>query len=135
MVLVKSNFSLSFPYRILEIPIKAANKQGPAKSPTVLETPIADSVKADAHCAIEASEAPAQIISKINSQNNGNLSRWLVRIRWSSSTSRSIGQNIKLNAFQNGIIAQSTVRIFQFSIPNTVKNSVEPKITATAPQQ
>ena len=73
IVLVKSSFPLIFPYSIRDIPINTANKQGPAKSPTVLETPIADSVNADAHCAIEASDAPEQIISNISNQNNGNL--------------------------------------------------------------
>ena len=44
------------------MPISTANEQGPTRSPTVLETPIADSVNADAHCAIDASDAPEHTI-------------------------------------------------------------------------
>ena len=51
-----------------------ANRPGPAKSPTVLETPRADSVKADAHWAMVASEAPEQIIRMMMSQNSGSES-------------------------------------------------------------
>ena len=115
--------------------MNTANRQGPAKSPTVLETPIADSVNADAHWAIEASDAPEHIISSIRSQNNGNLSSWLVFILSPSSTNRSIGQEIKLNALYRGTSAQISVSIFQFVKPNTVKKIVEPRITPTAPQQ
>ena len=74
MLFVKFSFSLIFPYNMREIPMKAANRQGPAKSPTVLDTPRADSVNADAHCAIVASDAPEQIISKSIIHSSGSRS-------------------------------------------------------------
>ena len=46
-----------------------AKAQGPAKSPMVFDTPSADSAKADAHWLMASSEAPAQIIITISSQN------------------------------------------------------------------
>ena len=49
MVLTRLSFSLNFPYIIRAIPINAAKRQGPARSPVSLDTFNADSVKADAH--------------------------------------------------------------------------------------
>ena len=135
IVFVRSSFSLILPYSIRDISIKTANRQGPARSPIVLETPRADSVNADAHCAIAASDAPAQIISKIISQNSGKLSSFRIDKLSPFSSRRSIGQVIKLKVFTNGISAQISVSIFQFFTPNTAKKSVEPIITPTAPQQ
>ena len=47
----------------LAIPIKTANRQGPIKSPKAFETPSPLSAKAEAHCDIASSDAPASIIS------------------------------------------------------------------------
>ena len=109
------------------MPINMANKQGPAKSPTVLETPMADSVKADAHCAMEASDAPEHTINRIINQKIGVFSSSRMPILLPSSTNRSIGQLIKLNVLYSGTNAQIKVSIFQFAKPNTAKKKVEPK--------
>ena len=135
ITLVKSSFSLNLPYSIRDIPINMANKHGPAKSPIALNTPIADSVNADAHWDIVASDAPEHTISNIISQKIGVFSNALIRMLLPSSTNRSIGQLIKLRVLYSGTNAQMKVSIFQFSTPNTAKKNVEPRITAIAPQQ
>ena len=135
ITLVRSNFSLNLPYRRRDSPMKRAKRPGPARSPTVLETPSADSVKAEAHWAIVASDAPEQTISIIISQNSGSPSRSRTRMLSPSSTSRSIGQLTKLKALQSGISAKRIVRIFQCSMPTSAKKRVEPTITPSAPQQ
>ena len=117
------------------MPIVTANIHGPAISPTDLVSPRADSANADAHCAIESSEAPAQTISSIASQNSGTLSRSRIRIPLPSSTGCSMGHTEKLYMFTSGIIAQIQESHFQFSMPKTVKNSVEMSMTPTEPQQ
>ena len=55
------------------MPMVTAKRQGPTRSPTVLEKPRAASVKAEAHWAMESSEAPAQTIRIIASQKTGTL--------------------------------------------------------------
>lgn len=131
----RSSLSLNLPYSIRDIPISSANRHGPARSPTVLDTPTADSVKADAHCAIVTSDAPEQTISIIISQKIGVFKSPPMLMLLPSSTNRSIGQLIKLKVLHNGTSAQINVSIFQFSIPNTAKKKVEPRITHIAPQQ
>ena len=58
----KSSFSPFLPYQSRPSPMQNAKPQGPAKSPIDLSTPKDSSAKADVHCAIVASEAPAAII-------------------------------------------------------------------------
>ena len=74
------------------IPMETAKRQGPARSPTVLDNPSADSTKADAHCAMDISAAPAQIISTKPRKNIGVLKRVRIVMLLPSSTSGSIGQ-------------------------------------------
>ena len=115
--------------------MNAANKQGPAKSPMTFGTPRADSVKADAHCAIVLSEAPEQTMRRMSSQKSGNLISFPGEAAASLIGSLLMGHTKKLNVFAKGIKAQMRAAIFQFSTPNTLKKIVEPMITATAPQQ
>ena len=114
---------------------KAFTEKGLYMLATILRSPRADSANADAHCAIESSEAPAHTISSIASQNSGTLSRSRIRIPLPSSTGCSMGHTEKLYMFTSGIIAQIQESHFQFSMPKTVKNSVEMSMTPTEPQQ
>ena len=52
-----------------------------------------------------------------------------------SSVSRSMGHLRKLKVFTKGSTAHRIAKIRQFSTPNTAKNTVEPRITPTIPQQ
>ena len=65
----RSRFCPFLPYHNRPNPIQKAKPQGPAKSPIVLSTPNDASAKADAHCAIEASEAPVATINSRKGQN------------------------------------------------------------------
>mgnify|MGYP007007066535 CR=1 FL=1 len=56
-------------YIALDMPMRIENIQGPARSPTVFDTLSPDSAKAEAHWLIACSDAPAQTIIKIKSQN------------------------------------------------------------------
>ena len=132
---IRSIFSPYFPYNDRLIPIVTANIHGPAISPIDLERPSADSANADAHCAIESSDAPAHTISRMESQNSGTLSRLPILIPLPSSVGCSIGHTAKLNTLHSGITAQMQESHLQFSIPNNAKNRVERSITPTAPQQ
>ncbi len=114
--------------------MNTAKAHGPAKSPTVLDTPMADSVNADAHCAIVASDAPEHTISTIIRPKMGVFSRLRMPMLLPSSINRSIGQLIKFNVLYNGTKAQMSVSIFQLPTPNIEKKRVEPNITPTAPQ-
>ena len=78
------------------MPIVTANRQGPARSQTVLLNPRPDSTKADAHCAIESSDAPEQTISTTATQKSGDLKSWRIVMPLPSSTIFSIGQVAKL---------------------------------------
>ena len=96
---------------------------------------MAASVKADVHWVIVASDPPEQTISRIISQKMGVFSSLPIPILFPSSTSRSMGQLMKLKVLYSGTNAQTKVRIFQCRIPNTAKKRVEPRITPIAPQQ
>ena len=76
--------------------METANKHGPRRSPIVLLKPSAASAYAEAHCAIDNSEAPEHTIKIIAIQNNGVLKRADIPIPSSSSTRYSIGQVTKL---------------------------------------
>ena len=115
--------------------MRAANRQGPARSPMALETPSADSVKADDHWAMVASDAPAQTMSRMRSQKSGSRSSFFVVLPSWLSGSRSMGQVRKLKVLARGMAAQKRARSFQFSTPNRAKKRVEPRMTPTAPQQ
>ena len=123
---IRSSLSPYFPYSERLIPIVTANRQGPAISPIAFERSKADSANADAHCAIESSDAPAHIISS---------KRFPILIPCPSSAGCSMGQVMKLNILYSGIIAQIQASHFQLPIPNTEKNTVESRITPTEPQQ
>lgn len=49
---------------------KIPPKKSPARSHTVFENPNPDSTKADAHCAMESSDAPEHIMRVMPSQSN-----------------------------------------------------------------
>ena len=117
------------------MPIVTANMHGPARSPTVLESPNAASAYADAHCDMESSDAAEQIIKQTASQNRGFLARDFIPMLSVSSTRGSIGQVAKLYILIAGISAHNTDSNFQFAIPNMEKNKVESKIVPTKPQQ
>ena len=88
------------------MPIVIANKHGPAKSPTDLVNPNADSAKADAHCAIAISEAPAQIIRIIATPKNRHLQQLTQRHSLTvlyQMLNRAGGKNCKI--LYKGIIA------------------------------
>lgn len=115
--------------------MKAANRQGPARSPTVLETPSADSVKAEAHWAIVASEAPEQTISSTMAHSSGCRSSRPGDRPSPSATKRPMGQVRNRKTLTSGTSAHSSASTRQRPTPNTAKNSVEPRMTPTAPQQ
>ena len=132
---IRSSLSPYFPYSERLIPIVTANRQGPAISPIAFERSKADSANADAHCAIESSDAPAHIISSMEIMNTGVFKRFSILIPCPSSAGCSMGQVLKLNILYSGIIAQIQASHFQLPIPNTEKNTVESRITPTEPQQ
>ena len=80
-----------------------ANKHAPAKSPTDFVNPNADSAKADAHCAIDISDAPAQIIRMIAAAKIGFFSKrrinesLSIRDRYMGYTSALAENNIEVN--------------------------------------
>ena len=113
----------------------AANKSGPIRSQIVLEKPKPDSTKADAHCAIDNSDAPEQIIKTTAIQKSGDLNSCKIVIPFPSSTRCSIGHVAKLYMLYKGMIAQKQATNFQLLIPKIVKSSVEIKVTPTHPQQ
>ena len=76
--------------------MQKAKPQGPARSPMVLSTPREASAKADVHCAMVLSEAPAQIIRSRKSQNVRFRSSWPMLIPSESATMGSMGQVAKL---------------------------------------
>ena len=78
------------------MPMSTAKAQGPAMSPTVLLTPSAVSAKAEAHCAMAISEAPAQTMRTSSTQKTPLRRRSRIPMDCPSSTSRSIGQVMKL---------------------------------------
>ena len=84
---------------------------------------------------MDSSEAPAQIISTMASQNSGVLKSAPTVIPLPSSVSRSMGQVAKFQILYRGISAQMHARILQFSMPNSAKNRVESRMTPTDPQQ
>ena len=68
---VREKRFVSLADRKRDSPMRRANMQGPARSPTVLETPRPASAKADAHWLMACSPAPEQIIMTTRSQNRG----------------------------------------------------------------
>ena len=91
--------SMRWPYlpkKTRLMPITTANMQGPARSPTVLDSPSADSAKADAHWAIDSSEAPEHTISTQASQKKGVANSLPMDMPLPSSTRCSMGQVAKL---------------------------------------
>ena len=85
--------------------MNTANAQGPARSPTVLDTFRPDSAKAEAHWLIPSSLAPEQIISSANSQKSFCFIRSLIGSPSPSSTSLRTGTNRKKTALQAGSTA------------------------------
>ena len=124
-----------FAYRTLQIPIRTANRHGPARSPTVLETCSADSVNADAHCDIDSSEAPEQTIRRTRIRKCPSFNSCQIDMLSPFSTGVLIGQVANNQMFTSGITAQKQERTGQFRMPNTVKKIVERRMTATDPQQ
>jgi len=84
---------------------------------------------------MESSDAPEQTIKSAISQKIGVRKSCRIVMLSPSSTRRSMGQRTKLKALQKGRIAHRIARIRQRAIPNSTKNSVEPRITPTEPQQ
>ena len=82
-----------------------------------------------------SSEAPAQTISTMASQNTGTFSRPRIPMPFPSSTSGSMGQVAKLYVLYNGSSAHRQASHFQRSMPNTAKNAVDTTTTPTDPQQ
>ena len=78
-----------------------------------MDSPSAASVKADAHCAIDSSEAPAQTISRIASQKTGFFIRLRIVSPLPSSVSRSMGQVAKFQILYSGTSAQMQASHFQ----------------------
>ena len=127
-------FSPYFPYQTLLHPMNTAKPQGPSRSPTVLLTPREDSANADAHCAMDASEAPALIIRTMKSQKTFVFMSCPIVMPAPSFTMGSMGQKAKLMMLNRGITDHKQARIRQCSVPKTAKNRVEPRIVPTAPQ-
>ena len=92
----KSSFSPFLPYQSRPSPMQNAKPQGPAKSPIDLSTPKDSSAKADVHCAIVASEAPAAIIRTRKSQKMRFPNNCFILILSASCTMGSMGQKEKL---------------------------------------
>lgn len=115
--------------------MSTANKQGPAKSPTVLETPRPLSAKAEAHWLMESSQAPAANIRAAKIQNSLLVSS-LPRGRPSPSSVRwAMGTLVNHRALAKGSRAHSSASTVQLPLPNSCKNRVERRITPTLPQQ
>ena len=96
MYFVRSSFGPYLPKIARLTPIVVANRHGPIRSPTVLDSPSADSANADAHCDIVSSDAPEHTISRMASQNSGTVNSLPIDMPLPSSTSRSMGQVAKL---------------------------------------
>ena len=102
-------------YTSRDRPISRAKDRGPARSPTVLDTPSADSAKALAHWEMESSLAPAQAISSRNSQNRG-VRNSCPRERPDSPSGVRVARGTWVNtrALTRGSRAQSMARMRQF---------------------
>ena len=102
----------------------------------VFDTPSPCSANVDAHWLTACSLAPAHVIISIRIQKTRLLQRSRILIPSSdSSTSGAIGTRVKITPLTIGTTAQTHARIFQFPIPNSLKNRVEINTTPTWPQQ
>ena len=115
--------------------MNTANPLAPSKSPVVFVTHSADSAKAEAHCAMDSSDAPAHTISTTKSQNIFVFNSCPMVILLPSLTIGSMGQTAKLVMLYSGITAHKQDNMRQFSVPNIVKKTVDRRIVPTAPQQ
>lgn len=89
--------------------------QGPARSPTVLETPRPLSAKAEAHWLMACSQAPAATISRAKTQKSF-MENSLPRGRLSPSWVRgAMGTWVKYTALHRGRMAHSRASRLQLS--------------------
>ena len=84
---------------------------------------------------MDISDAPAQTISRIATQNSGFLNSCPMVIPLPSSVRCSIGHVAKLKMLYSGISAHAQARIRQLPMPKAVKKSEDRRITPTDPQQ
>ena len=113
------------------VPMSRANRQGPARSESVLRVAALSepnvlspcSAKADDHWLIACSLAPAHSISTTNSQKTGRQSscRMVIGAVPSASSSRLRGTSEKYTALSSGSAAQANDIYRQFSMPNKAK--------------
>ena len=95
---------------------------GPARSPTVFETPRPFSAKVEAHWLTACSLAPEQRMSSMNTQNILLPSSSLNESPFSpSSMSEAIGTRTKFRALTIGTTAQIRARYFQLAVVNIEK--------------
>ena len=124
------------PYISLDVPIRAANAIGPARSPIVLLMPSSCSANAEAHWLTACSEAPAHNIIIIIMKNIFLLNNWRRLNPVSPFLCKEyIGADAKRQAFIIGTIDHIRVSIFQFTIPNNAKKTEETITTSIQPQQ
>ena len=136
MAVFSGSLSANLPYRARAVPIVMANAHGPSKSPIVLVMCRPFSANVLAHCDIACSDAPAQTIITISSQNTRLVSIRFIGICCASSgTIGYSGTKEKYTAFAIGTIIHRSVSTRQLAVPNAAKNSVESSTSATCPQQ
>ena len=104
-------------YIALDMPMRIENIQGPARSPTVFDTLSPDSAKAEAHWLIACSDAPAQTIIKIKSQNRLLFNSPRIPISCPSSVSARMGTRENRTAFITGTAAQRRANTRQLFRP------------------
>jgi hypothetical protein len=116
--------------------MSTAKAHGPARSPTVLDTCSPDSANAEAHWHTACSEAPAQSMSSMSSQNARRRTSCRSGIAGvSSPVSEPIGTVRKKTPFAAGSAAQRSASVRQCAMPASRKKSVEASTTNTSPQQ
>ena len=130
-----SIFSLNLLKIILPVPISTAKAIGPARSPTVFETPSAVSAKDDAHWLIASSAAPEQTIRITAIMKNLFLKRFSFLVFLFSSSGSIIGTRLKNMPFKRAKMQNAKERKRQLSLPKNAKNILETAITITVPQQ
>ena len=135
MYFVRLTFSANMPYSTRDMPMVMAKRQGPNKSPTVLETPRAVSAKRDAHCAMASSDAPEQSIRIRKTQKIFMPKSLRMGILVSSLVKELMGTRENRSAVSKGIIAQSAQRSGHMLCPKKTKNAVVPKTASICPQQ
>ena len=118
----RSILSPNLPYITRETPMSTEKSMGPARSPTVFETPRPFSAKVEAHWLTACSLAPEQSIRSMNIQNILLPSSCLNERPVSpSSISGAIGTRIKFRALTIGTTAQIRARYFQLAVVNIEK--------------